>query len=134
MSVPLRSITGKVDYQVEQLLRDLVKAVNANEDVTQAVLTDQIPQTEVIQQQLSATVGSLGDLARTSKVQGDQITNIINGTTPAGAATVSWGDIIGNIVNQLDLQAALDAKQNIMVFDATLKAYVLDADAQPVIF
>lgn len=134
MGVPLRSISGKVDYQVEQLLRDLVKAVNANEDVTQAVLTEQVPQTEVIQQQLSATVGSLGDLARQSKVQGDQITNIINGTTPAGAATVSWGDIIGLISNQLDLQAALDAKQNIMVFDATLKAYVLDADAQPVIF
>lgn len=133
MTVHLRTISGKVDYQVEQLIRDLVKAVNSQEAVTQQVVAEQAAPSTVVQQ-LASTVGSLGDLARTSKVQGDQITNIINGTTPAGAATVSWGDIIGLISNQLDLQAALDAKQNIMVFDATLKAYVLDADAQPVIF
>ncbi len=34
MSVHLRSITGKVDYEVEQIIRDLVIAVNRLEAVS----------------------------------------------------------------------------------------------------
>lgn len=39
MPVPLRSITGKVDYEVEQVIRDLVVAVNQLEAVSVPDLT-----------------------------------------------------------------------------------------------
>ncbi len=128
MPVHLRSIAGKVDYEIEQLLRDLVRAVNDTENETQ-VIVDQQGGVSTQIRQLSTTVGSLGDLARRTQVINTKVTNILNGTTPA--ATVVWGTITGTLSNQLDLQAALDLKQNIMVFDQTLKAYVLDPAAQP---
>ena len=88
MPVQLRSITGKVDYQVEQVIRDLVLAANRQETETAFIIqeTDFITR-EVRPQitQLATTVGSLGDLARVSKVQGDSITNIISsGVTVSG--------------------------------------------------
>ncbi len=128
MPVPLRSISGKVPYEIEQLLRDLVKAVNDTENETQ-VIVDQQGGVSTQLRQLSTTVGSLGDLARRTSVINTKVTNILNGTTPA--ATVVWGTITGTLSNQLDLQAALDAKQNIMVFNETLGVYVLDPTAQP---
>lgn len=44
---------------------------------------------------------------------------------------VSWGSITGDINLQLDLQAALDAKQDQLVFDTVLEVYCLDANLQP---
>lgn len=43
------------------------------------------------------------------------------------AAAITWGSIIGTLSDQTDLQAALDAKQDLLVFDSVLRAYVLDA-------
>lgn len=73
MPVHLRSITGKVDYEVEQVIRDLVVASNRQEADTSVIVEEVRPQIT----QLATTVGSLGDLARVSKVQSDQITSII---------------------------------------------------------
>lgn len=45
--------------------------------------------------------------------------------------SVAWGSITGTLSNQLDLQAALDAKQDELVFDTVLQVYCLDANLQP---
>jgi hypothetical protein len=45
------------------------------------------------------------------------------GSVPATG--VAWGDITGTLSDQTDLQAALDAKQDRLVFDDDLGAYVL---------
>lgn len=118
MPVHLRSITGKVDYEVEQVIRDLVLAANQQE-VDTTILTEEFrPQIT----QLAATVGSLGDLARVSKVQsdsitvqGDQITNIIStGVTVSGlpvdnqlAVWVSASAIEGNADFTFDQPAGI---------------------------
>lgn len=41
--------------------------------------------------------------------------------------SVEWGDITGVLSDQTDLQNALNAKQDLLVFDDDLKAYVVDA-------
>ena len=52
-----------------------------------------------------------------------------DGTFQALAGTsVDWGEIGGTLSNQTDLQSALDAKQDLLVFDSVLGAYVLDAN------
>jgi hypothetical protein len=48
-----------------------------------------------------------------------------DGTFGSVSAGVAWGAITGTLSDQTDLQAALDAKQDRLVFDDVLGAYVL---------
>ncbi len=41
--------------------------------------------------------------------------------------SVAWGDITGTLEDQTDLKLALDAKQDTLVFNSALCAYVLNA-------
>ncbi len=50
---------------------------------------------------------------------------VANARTIAAAAAAAWGSIIGTLSDQTDLQTALDAKQDTLVFDAALCAYVI---------
>lgn len=48
------------------------------------------------------------------------------GASPSAGATV-WGTITGDLDDQADLKAALDAKQDTLVFDSALCAFVVNA-------